>query len=116
MIGKAHSLTFDEYRDLARQFAIYPNIGSNVQYATLGLVGEAGEIANKVKKMMRDHDGVITDETRGALKSELGDVLWYAAMLAVEIGVSFEDVAEGNLNKLNDRALRGRLQGAGDER
>lgn len=112
---------FGQYQRIAVTTAVYPGAldqGSveGLSYATLGLTGEAGEVANKVKKILRDHDGVITMEHRLALKKELGDVLWYAAALATQIGVTLDEVAEGNIDKLLSRQERGTLRGDGDDR
>ena len=104
------------YQDAARSTARYPDAGSNPIYPTLGLCGEAGEVADKVKKVMRDRDGVFDPETRDALKLELGDVLWYVAQLSRELGYDLEEVATANLNKLSSRAARGCLGGSGDDR
>ena len=76
---------------------------SNLEYPTLGLAGEAGEVANIVKKIQRDHGGVINDEIRTKLKDELGDVLWYISACADELGISLEEIAAYNVNKLAKR-------------
>jgi len=91
-------------------------VGCNPIYPTLGLTGEAGEVADKVKKVIRDRQGVFDVETREAIKLELGDVLWYVAQLASEMGYDLNDVAEANLQKLSSRAARGRIGGSGDQR
>lgn len=106
--------TFYAYQTESRAFAFYPRFRSNPEYATLGLVGEAGEIANKVKKMSRD--GVSWDDIRLDIAAELGDVLWYMARLCDEFGLDLEWVANKNMEKLNDRAIRGKLGGSGDTR
>ena len=85
-------------------------------YPTLGLSGETGEIAEKVKKIIRDDQGVITDEKRDQIAKEAGDVLWYLSQLATEIDYSLEDIAQMNLDKLVSRAARGVLSGSGDNR
>ena len=82
----------------------------------LGLVGEAGETADKVKKIIRDKDGKVTDDDREAIKKELGDVLWYIANISRYLGFSLSDVAKGNLAKLEDRYQRNQIHGAGDDR
>lgn len=87
-----------------------------IVYPTLGLTNEAGEVAGKVKKIFRDRDGVVTDDDRAALTLELGDVLWYLAELCTQLGVSLEDVATANLDKLRGRIARGTMAGDGDER
>ncbi len=109
-------MTFEDYQAKARTTAIYPNIGSNYVYPTLGLTNEAGEVAGKIKKAMRDDVGVITVEKQEDLIAELGDVLWYLAQLATELGITLEDVAAKNLEKLLSRQERGKLQGSGDKR
>ncbi len=108
--------TFDAYNREARQFATYPNQGDNLEYAALGLCGEAGEFADKLKKAIRDDNGWITEERRVALAAELGDVLWYVACCARELGIPLADIAEANIEKLLSRAQRGKLQGSGDNR
>ncbi len=109
-------MELNHYQDQARKTARYPNVGNNPIYPTLGLSGEAGEVADKVKKVIRDKDGIFDDETRRKIILELGDVLWYVAQLALELGYSLDDVAEFNLSKLMSRAQRGKLGGDGDSR
>jgi len=82
----------------------------------LGLVGEAGELADKYKKIIRDKGSVISDADRDELIKELGDVLWYVATLARYLGASFDDVATLNVAKLTDRQRRHLIQGEGDNR
>lgn len=82
----------------------------------LGLVGEAGEVAEKFKKILRDKDGVLSDQDKKEIVKELGDVLWYTSALSHYLGVSLEDVAEGNLNKVLGRKQRGVSHGSGDNR
>ena len=79
---------------------------SNLEYPTLGLTGEAGEVANIVKKIQRDHGGVINDEIRTKLKDELGDVLWYISACADELGITLTQIAEYNVAKLAKRHNR----------
>lgn len=109
-------MDFREYQVKSRKTALYPSIGHPVIYPVLGLANEAGEVAGKIKKVFRDHQGVIDDETRQALTGELGDVLWYLAQVCTELGLSLEEVAEHNLAKLYDRLARGKIGGEGDER
>lgn len=109
-------LTFDSYQDSAAATAVYPQVGKNIAYPALGLGGEAGEVQNKVKKVLRDDGGVLTPDKRDAIADEIGDVLWYAAVLAREIGASLEDIALRNIEKLKRRAASGTLQGSGDKR
>lgn len=110
------NLTFSEYQEKAKETALYPNVGSNPYYPSLGLSGEAGEIANKVKKIMRDKSDVIDDETRDDIKKELGDVLWYVAAVASEFKLDMGEIAEKNYEKLKKRLEEGKIQGNGDNR
>lgn len=107
----------DEYQDWTDTTAVYPGALASelpaIAYTALGLAGEAGEIANKVKKLLRDED---TPERRRAIGDELGDVLWYVARLAAELDISLSKIAVRNMAKLDARAARGTLQGSGDDR
>lgn len=107
---------FERYHHEAWATAMYPNKGTDLSYPVLGLNGEAGEVAEKVKKVMRDKNGVVDDETRDAIVIELGDVIWYVNAICHTLGVHLGDVAEANLVKLNSRRLRGKIQGEGDNR
>jgi len=109
-------MTPNEYQTYALQTAIYPGQGRNYVYPTLGLVGESGEVAEKVKKLIRDGDGVLTDYDRNAIAKELGDICWYLAVLAWEIDHTLEEVMQLNLDKLRSRMERGVITGSGDER
>ena len=109
-------MLISEYQELSRRTATYPGAGDNIVYPTLGLAGEAGEVAEKVKKLLRDDGGVLSDERRAALAGELGDVLWYVAQVATEAGLDLEEIAQGNLDKLLSRQRRGVLSGSGDAR
>ena len=100
-------MTFDEYQVKAKQTAIYDH---PIIYPTLGLCGESGEVAEKVKKHLRD--GTSLDE----LKKELGDVLWYISAIASDLKLSLDDIAETNISKLTSRLERGKIQGSGDNR
>ena len=110
------AVELSEYQRASRATAVYPDAGRNLLYPTLGLCGEAGEVAEKVKKMLRDDGGSLTDQRRTALGAELGDVLWYVAQVATEAGLDLDALAAGNLEKLRSRAERGALTGDGDER
>jgi NTP pyrophosphatase (non-canonical NTP hydrolase) len=105
-----------DYQQRSRATAVYPDAGDNLTYPVLGLCGEAGECAEKVKKAIRDDGGVLSDERRAALAAELGDVLWYTAQLATEAELDLDALAEDNLAKLLSRQDRGVLQGSGDAR
>jgi NTP pyrophosphatase (non-canonical NTP hydrolase) len=107
---------FGEYQRLSRRTAVYPDAGANLAYPALGLCGEAGEAAEKVKKAMRDDGGQLTPQRQVALAGELGDVLWYVAQLATEAGLDLGEIADGNLAKLLSRQERNVLQGSGDNR
>ena len=96
-------MNFEEYQSAARKSALYPRRLENLDYPTLGLAGEAGEVANIVKKIQRDHGGIITDEIRGKLKDELGDVLWYISACADELDLTLTEIAEFNVEKLAKR-------------
>ena len=109
-------MTFEEYQKFSRQTAIYPNKDNNFVYPTLGLAGEAGEVAEKIKKVLRDGDGIVSDEKREEIKKELGDVLWYLANLSTELKISLDDVALKNIEKLQSRQQRNELHGSGDNR
>jgi len=109
-------MTFEEYQKISRETAIYPNKDNDFIYPTLGLVGETGEIAEKIKKVLRDKKGVIDEETQKEISKELGDVLWYLAQLATEAGLSLEEIVSLNIEKLKSRKDRGTLHGSGDNR
>lgn len=109
-------MDFDEYQKWTRSTAIYPNVGSNLVYPTLGLAGEVGEVANKVKKIERDLGGIINPDTRHAIANELGDVLWYLARVADELDIPLSIIAIQNKLLLQRRKLKGVIGGEGDER
>lgn len=109
-------MEFEEYQEKSRLTANYPDADNNFVYPTLGLAGESGEVAEKIKKILRDKNGMVSGDDRKEIEKELGDVLWYLAQLATELEISLEDVAAGNLAKLYDRMERGRLSGSGDNR
>ena len=105
----------DMYQQVAKTTAIYPREQAII-YPTLGLTGEAGEVANKVKKIIRDgtienHEGLIQE-----ISSEIGDCLWYISVLADDIGVKLSDIANNNLIKLANRKEKGTIHGSGDKR
>ena len=139
-------MNFKEYQEKASQTAIYPNfnrlivdrlveidaisinevesneyqkienIAKNPYYPALGLAGEIGEFCNKLKKVMRDKNGEITEEFRKDSAKEIGDILWYVSALCSELNIDLEDVAEKNIEKLFSRKDRGVLGGSGDNR
>jgi NTP pyrophosphatase (non-canonical NTP hydrolase) len=106
---------FDDYQQAARRTAIYAD-RHRVIYPALGLASEAGEVAGKIKKVLRDQDGEFGKAPQEAIKDELGDVLWYLAVLADDLGLSLEDIAADNLAKLEARMGRGTIGGVGDVR
>ena len=114
----------NEYQRKALETAIYPQ-DQKIIYPTLGLAGEAGEVADKVKKIIRDtiikrdcdSGAIILDaEQRRQLALEIGDVLWYCATLSNDIGYTLQQVADMNYEKLQSRQKRGKIHGSGDER
>lgn len=114
-ISWREQMHLDGYQQKAILSAIYPRVYRGL-YPALGLCGEAGEVAEKIKKMLRDDGGALTEQRRKDIILELGDVLWYLANLANDIGVSLDTVATRNLEKLADRAKRNAIQGSGDSR
>src|SRR5271170_4621866 len=108
-------MEFNEYQRLSRRTAEYPR-EAWLAYPALGLAGEAGEVAEHAKKAIRDDGGEIGGERCAAMAKELGDVLWYVAQLATELGLDLDEVAQSNLDKLLSRQRRGVLSGSGDER
>lgn len=109
-------MEFNEYQVKAKSTAVYPGIGKNVVYPTLGLCGETGEFAEKLKKAIRDDGGEITPARKAEMVKELGDVMWYLAMIADELGVTLDEVAQANVEKLASRQKRDALHGSGDNR
>jgi NTP pyrophosphatase (non-canonical NTP hydrolase) len=114
-------MNFLDYQVGTAETAIYPGAGDKESYAGLsyvglGLAGEAGEVAGKIKKIARDDDGLIHEAVRAKIADELADVMWYVSQMATQLGLRLEDLAISNLAKLRDRAERGVLQGSGDNR
>ncbi len=108
-------MTLEEYQKAALTTAVYPD-DYRVVYPALGMNGEAGEVADKVKKVIRDNGAVLTDEKKREIAKEIGDVMWYCATLANDLGYSLEEVGEMNIAKLQSRKERGMLGGSGDNR
>ena len=106
-------MDFDEYQQKALDTAIYPH---PIVYPTLGLTGEAGEVADKVKKVIRDNQGEFGDERRLEIAKEIGDVLWYCAMLAHDLGYTFDQIAQINCDTIAARKNAGTIHGEGDNR
>lgn len=113
--NKQWRFDLDTFQSLCLDTAIYPNVGNNITYPVLGFIGEAGEIANKYKKVIRG-DSELTEEKKKQIIDELGDCIYYLAALAFELGVNFSDLAASNLDKLRSRKERDKLQGDGDDR
>jgi NTP pyrophosphatase (non-canonical NTP hydrolase) len=97
-------MDFATYQRRSRETARYPDAGANPIYPTLGLCGESGEVADKVKKVLRDQGGAFDANALDGLRLELGDVLWYVSQLADELGFGLEAIAEANLEKLQEYA------------
>jgi NTP pyrophosphatase (non-canonical NTP hydrolase) len=119
-------VTLDDYHKAAVATAVYPEFkldkgdhlhqAGQILYPVLGLVGEAGEVAEKVKKIIRDKGSEISNEDRAEIIKELGDVLWYITSIASKLNVGLDTVAQTNIDKLYSRMGRGKLQGSGDNR
>ena len=107
---------FSTYQRESRKTWGVIDVNHPIVYPTLGLVNEAGEVAGKIKKIFRDKGGAIGDADREALKYELGDVLWYLTQICTELGLTLEDVAAANIEKLFSRLERGQIRGEGDAR
>lgn len=108
-------MTFNDYTTAAKKTATYPKDVA-LAYLIMGAAGEAGEMCNKYKKVLRDQEGVLIEENVEKLLDEAGDVLWYLALLADELGTSLEEVAKNNIVKLASRAARNKIAGSGDTR
>lgn len=110
-------MKFDEYQSQAMRTSLNKNRDfSALMYRTLGLVGEAGEVAEKVKKILRDKDSKVSASDKQEIIKELGDVLWYIQALADYLGVPLSQIAEVNLEKIHSRKKRGVTKGSGDNR
>lgn len=107
--------SLEEYQTFVRSTKVYGE-EYNLMYPVLGLVNEAGEVAGKVKKLMRDDDGQLTQERFHEIVSELGDVLWYCTAIADDLGVTISDVFYENFMKISSRSKRGVIKGSGDNR
>ncbi len=109
-------MTLNDYQNAAKTTAVYTSAEQRLVCTVLGLNGEAGEVAEKIKKVIRDKNSVVGDEDRREIQKELGDVLWYLAVLADTLGIELESVAALNLQKLRSRFERGTIHGQGDNR
>lgn len=109
-------MNFGEYQVAAGRTALYPKGEHGWVYPALGLANEAGEVAGKLKKVLRDNNGVVDAERKETIAAELGDVLWYVAQVATELDLEMDAIAAANIAKLASRAERGALKGDGDKR
>lgn len=111
-------MDFNDYQKFATSTAVYPDQGTvrGLEYVVLGLCGEAGSVANQVKKIFRDDGGELTSERRAAILRQLGDTLWYISQTCTELLQDFEGLAKGNVEKLYGRQVKGTLHGDGDAR
>ena len=109
-------MTFEEYQKESRKTALYPNKDSNFIYPVLWLCGESGEIAEKIKKVIRDEGGIVSEHKKEEIKKELGDVLWYISQIATELRLSLDAIAKANIEKLQSRLERNKISGSGDNR
>lgn len=109
-------MTLNEYQESAIKSAVKMEPFDAVVYRTLGLSGESGEVAEKIKKIIREKDKIISANDKQEIAKELGDVLWYTSALAEALGFTLEEIAKLNLSKISDRVSRGVLKGSGDNR
>ena len=110
-----YRMDFNTYQETAVETAIYPDT-HRILYPALGMAGEAGEVANKVKKIIRDGTENLPEDWKDQLASEIGDMLWYCAALSNDIGIPLALIAAQNRDKLLARKQKGTLQGSGDTR
>lgn len=113
--GESELLDFNTYQKAAQGTRSYPS-SAGINYPALGLAGEGGEVANQVKKIIRDDEGIVTEARRLTILKELGDVLWYVADIATALGAGLSTIAFQNLDKLYSRKDRGTITGDGDNR
>ncbi len=111
-------MDFDEYQKIATTTATFDGKQEEhkLMYVALGIAGESGEIAEKIKKLIRNNDGKLTDEYRDSLKNEIGDVLWYLSQLSRLLDLPFSEAARANVQKIQDRQARGVIKSSGDNR
>lgn len=113
-------MNLNEYQQKALDTAQYPPVGTGplarVIYPLIGLSGEVGEVSEKIKKIIRDKSGFVSHENKVVIQAEIGDVLWYVAVLADSLGLKLEDIAQGNISKLASRKERNVIHGDGDVR
>lgn len=108
-------MTLNEYQERAMKNKVY-GYGDKIIYPALGLGNEAGEVLGKIKKVLRDNGGQFSSEKSKEIADECGDVLWYLAALAQDLGFTLSEIAEMNVVKLDSRRERGVIQGSGDKR
>jgi len=113
---KNMNMTMNEYQEKAMKTAVFPTIGERYIYPLLGLNGEVGELTEKIKKVLRDKNGNFDEDDKRLIVKELGDILWYIAVLSNALGVTLQTVGISNIEKLKSRLERGKINGAGDER
>lgn len=109
-------MDFNDYQEATKKTAIWPDTAPDLIFPVLGLAGETGEVVEKIKKIFRDDNGVVSDEKREEIKKELGDVLWYLAQIAITLDIKLSDIAESNIEKTHSRYERGVSHGSGDNR
>jgi len=109
-------MDFKTYQNLSRKTAVYPKIGKKFIYPLLGLIGETGEVFEKFKKLFRDKKGRVNKNFLKDIEYELGDILWYLSNLASDLGLSLEEIAKKNIEKIFDRKKRNKIHGSGDYR
>ncbi len=116
-MNRGGSMDFNQYQKIALTTNTNNSRDTNdLMHRVLGLVGEAGEFAEKVKKVFRDNDGEFTEEHIAQITQEMGDVLWYLAVMADYFDVPLQDIADHNVTRLKDRKKRNQLHGSGDNR
>lgn len=108
-------MDFDKYQYESNKTAKYPGELA-IEYLSLGMCSEAGEVAGKVKKIIRDDGRIISSEKREELSKEIGDVLWYVSQLALELDIPLSKIAKDNLAKLSKRLVENKISGSGDNR
>ena len=109
-------MTFEEYQKKSRKTLINQTPERSFWYSTLGLLGETGEVAEKIKKLFRDDNGVLSESRREEIRNELGDVLWYLSQIATDCDLKLENVAKENIKKIFSRKARQKITGDGDNR
>ena len=107
---------FNKYQKFVKDNSFYPGKGHNFIYPALGIAGEGGEVCDKIKKILRDEKGKMSNDSKKFIKKELGDVLFYLVAEANELGLDFQDVVDSNIEKIIGRRKRRTLRGSGDER